>query len=231
MIKPLGEAKSDVDILCELAEYLKLDDPLLRSGYEACVRFLIEGLHTTVEELRSFEVPMQIPDFSPECPMERLKNGLPTPTGKFELKSELIAAHPEWGLDALPTYVPPVTDEEAARFPMLLCAGARIPNAIHSRLHDVPWERALKPIPTAEINDLDAAALGIQEGDSIVICTATGSLEITAQISAQIPRNQVYLFHGYREADANLLTGRNNLDPYSGFPAFRSTACKILKKE
>lgn len=231
VIKPLGEAKPDVDILCELAEYLKLDDPLLRSGYESCVRFLIEGLHTTVEELRSFEVPTQIPDFKPEIPMERLQTGLPTPTGKFELKSELIVAHPEWGLDALPTYVPPVTDEEAAQFPMLLCAGSRIPNAIHSRLHDVPWERALKPVPTAEINSLDAASLGIQEGDSIVICTATGSLEIMAQISAQIPRNQVYLFHGYREADANLLTGRNDLDPYSGFPAFRSTACKILKKE
>lgn len=65
----------------------------------------------------------------------------------------------------------------------------------------------------------------------IVIQTPTGSLEIAVQISAQIPKGQVYLFHGYREADANLLTGRDNLDPYSGFPAFRSTACNILKKE
>lgn len=231
VIQPLGEAKSDVDILCELAEYLELNDSLLRSGYENCIRYIIGDLHTTVEELKSFQVPTRIPDFSPEVPMARLEQGLPTPTGKFELKSELIAAHPEWGLDPLPTYCPPASADEAERFPMLLCTGPRIPNAIHSRLHDVAWERELRPIPAAEISAEDADSLGIQEGDKIILSTATGSLEVAVQISHQISSGQVFLFHGYREADANRLISRDNLDPYSGFPAFRSTACKIVKKE
>ena len=224
VIPPLGEAKSDVDILCELAEYMKLDDPLLRGGYENCVRFLISGLHTTVEELQGFEVPEQLPDYQPEVPMQRLEQGLPTPTGKFELKSELLAAHPEWGLDALPTYVPPVSQEEAADFPMLLCGGARIPNTIHSRLHDVSW------VPTADISHEDARALGIDEGERIRVSTPTGTLEIAAHISSQIPQGQIYLVHGYREADVNRLISRDKLDPYSGFPAYRSTACKIEKR-
>ncbi len=231
VIPPRGSAKSDVDILCELAGYLDLKDDLLRSGYEACIRHIISDLHITVEELKAFDVPKRIPDFSPELPMARLEAGLPTPTGKFELKSELIAAHPEWGLDALPTYVPPVDEESARDFPMLLCAGSRIPNAIHSRLHDVKWERALRPIPAAEISVQDAQALDIQEGDHILISTSAGSMEVAAQISNQVSPGQVFMFHGYREADVNQLIHRDNLDPYCGFPAFRSTACKIAKKE
>ncbi len=163
--------------------------------------------------------------------MEQLKKGLPTPTGKFELKSELIARHPEWGLDPLPTYRAPVTDTEAKEYPMLLCTGSRIPNAIHSRLHDVEWERSLHPVPTAEISEPDARRLGIAEGDTVEITTSAGSLCMKAQVSSQIAAGQVYLFHGYREADANLLTSGDNLDPYSGFPGYRSTACKIARKD
>ena len=231
VIPPRGGANSDVDIMCELAGYLDLKDDLLRSGYDACIRHIISDLHITVEELKAFDVPKRIPDFSPELPMARLEAGLPTPTGQFGLTSELIAAHPEWGLDALPTYVPPVDEETARDFPMLLCAGSRIPNAIHSRLHDVKWERALRPIPAAEISVQDAQALDIQEGDHILISTSAGSMEVAAQISNQVSPGQVFMFHGYREADVNQLIHRDNLDPYCGFPAFRSTACKIAKKE
>lgn len=231
VIHPLGAAKSDVDILCELSEYLKLDDDLLRSGYEACIRYIISDLHTSVEELRSFEVPRQLPDFTPEKPMAHLEAGLPTPTGKFELFSELIASHPEWGLNALPTYVPPVDESTAAQFPMLLCAGSRIPNAIHSRLDKVKWERSLRPIPAAEISIEDAKAHGIEDGDRIILSTTTASMEVAVQISNQITPGQVFMAHGYGEADVNQLTDRNNLDPYCGFPAYRSTACKIAKKE
>lgn len=231
IIEPLGQAKSDTDILHELAIRLDLDDPLLKEGYEACMRYIIQDLHTSVEELRAAEVPIQLSDFQPTVPMETLERGLPTPSGKFELYSELIASHPEWGLDPLPTYRPPVSAEEAARYPMLLCTGARIPNAIHSRLHDVPWERALHPVPTAEISREDAAAHEIKEGDMIEISTAAGAVSVAAQISPFVTQGQVYLFHGYREADANLLISRDNLDPYCGFPGYRSTACKILKKD
>ena len=39
------------------------------------------------------------------------------------------------------------------------------------------------------------------------------------------------LFHGYSEADANSLMDANHLDPYSGFPAYRSTRCAVRKEE
>ena len=54
-----------------------------------------------------------------------LERGVNTPTGKLELYSERIAAHPEWGLDALPTYRPPY-NPDPEQYPFLLCAGTRI---------------------------------------------------------------------------------------------------------
>ena len=38
------------------------------------------------------------------------------------------------------------------------------------------------------------------------------------------------LFHGYSEADANLLTDSDHLDPYSGFPAYRFIRCAVRKE-
>ena len=87
-----------------------------------------------------------------------LERGVNTPTGKLELYSERIAAHPEWGLDALPTYRPPY-NPDPEQYPFLLCAGTRIPNALHSRLHDVPWERSLLPDPVVEMSMEDAERL------------------------------------------------------------------------
>ncbi|WP_275532411.1 hypothetical protein [Anaerotruncus colihominis] len=39
----LPESKSDTDILCELARYMELDDPLLLEGYEASVDYIMQG--------------------------------------------------------------------------------------------------------------------------------------------------------------------------------------------
>jgi formylmethanofuran dehydrogenase subunit D len=83
----------------------------------------------------------------------------------------------------------------------------------------------------AEISEADAERLGIKEGDRIEITTVTGSICVSAQASSQISPGQIYMFHGYRDADVHHITTSNNLDPYPGFPGFRSTACKIARKD
>ena len=40
----------------------------------------------------------------------------------------------------------------------------------------------------------------------------------------------VYIYHGYPEADVNTLLDPEKVDPYSGFPAFRSSRAGIRKK-
>ena len=229
VVEPLGESKSDCEILTLLARRMKMDDELLCAGYEACIKYIIQDLPITVEELRAAEGPIKVPGVTPYEVGSILERGVNTPTGKLELYSERIAAHPEWGLDALPTYRPPY-NPDPEQYPFLLCAGTRIPNALHSRLHDVPWESSLLPDPVVEMSMEDAERLGIELGDPVEITTSVGSLTFQALPTATVQPGEVYIYHGYRELDINSILDGAALDPYSGFPAYRSACCNVRRK-
>ena len=229
VIHPLYESKSDTDILFMLADFLDLKDPLLRSGYDACLRDI---LSETGIQLDTLKVNSQWPQRVP-CPVppQRDFKTLPTPTGKFELFSTIIQGLDNPELDPLPTYRPPLDDGDPTRFPMTLVSGSRIPNAIHSRVHDVPWLRSMRPYPLADLSLDDARRLGIRRGDTIRVATSEGVILLTANPSNRIPAGTVFLYHGYREADVNSVVPRHYNDPYSGFPAYRSVRCSIAKEE
>ena len=177
------------------------------------------------------ELPSRIAKPTPYVPMKALEQGLPTPTGKFEIKCSIIEQHPEWGLDAIPTYTEPLDDVDPEEYPFGFTSGTRIPNAIHSRLHKVPRNRSLRPEPLANMNRHDCDKMGVREGDWIEIYTKRGSISVKVHPTLTMPEGLVDLYHGYSEADAESILDSNHLDPYSGFPAYRSTRCGIRKKE
>ena len=230
VIAPLYESRPDADVMCELARRMDLDDELLKSGYRACLEYILSPISPTVQVLQDADTPLKVPEARPHVPMATLNRGLKTPTGKLELKSELIAGHPEWGLDALPTYREPLDDIDPQAYPMTLTSGGRLPFALHSRLHDVSWLRTLRPKPCAELHPEDGAALGIAQDDLVEITTPLGSITATALLSHHIQKGLVSIYHGYREADISSLINADRLDPYSGFPACRSNRCKVSKK-
>lgn len=229
-IDRVGESKSDAEIICDLAKELQLGDAELEAGYEKNLEYMLQDLDITVEELKASELPVKIPNVSKAVPGEHLEKGLNTPTGKFELYSELIASHPEWHLDPLPTYREPLDDADPELYPYRLCSGGRIPNAIHSRLHKVKWARSLRPDPTAELSVEDAAELGVKEGDDLEIFTERGCICVKAKPTHKVPKSVVFFYHGYSEADVNSLMSGTHVDPYSGFPAYNSTRCGMRKK-
>ena len=69
--------------------------------------------------------------------------------------------------------------------------------------------------------------LRIGEGDLATIETPWGSITVPVTLSRRMPRGLVSMYHGYREASVSDLVGHDRLDPYSGFPAFRSSRCRI----
>ena len=231
VIPPLGQARSDTDILTGLARYMELPDPQLLEGYDSFVqKYILDGLGVTIQQLKEAELPIPIAPPQQYTDHQELDKGLATPTGKFELKSAIIEEHPDWGLDALPTYREPLDGADPEKYPFTLTSGSRIPNAIHSRLHGVPANRSLRPRPTADMNREDCRQLGLAEGDRIVISTPRGSVTVLVHPTASVPAGLVNLYHGYPEADANSLLDQDHLDPYSGFPAYRSTRCAVRKE-
>lgn len=234
-IAPLYESKSDVDILCELARVMDLDDDLLKGGYEACVEWMIDGCGLTLAELKTSSLPMKVPTAQwPVKPGKYLKEGFKTPTGKFEFYSTAIAAiDPKYGLDPLPSYVDSLADQDDEEtrmaYPFYFCTGARKPYAIHSRLHDTPWIRTLQPEPTCELSKQDAVHMDLKDGDTVTISSPYGSIKMKVKTTSKIKPGVVMALPGYTKANVNELLGRDHLDPYSGFPGYKGMRCNITK--
>ena len=232
-IQPLYESRSDVDILCDLARLMNLDDEYLQKGYEASLDWMMEGCGLTVADLKKSDLPVKVPAAKwPAEPGKCLRDGFKTPTGKFEFYSTAIAAiDPKYGLDPLPSYYDSLADQndEQTRenYPFYLCTGARLAHAIHSRAHETPWLRSLRPEPTCEINPEDGKRLGLKEGGSVELYSPYGSIRVKVKYTHKIKPGVIMMLHGYTEANVNLLIGRDHLDPYSGFPGFKGMRCNI----
>ena len=237
VIPPMYESKSDVDILCELARVMDLDDEYLKGGYDACMEWIFDGCGVTLDELKASDLPVKVPAAKwPVLPGNCLKNGFKTPTGKFEFYATAIAKiDPKFGLDPLPSYYDSLADqndpETAEKYPFYLCTGARLAHAIHSRTHDTPWLRSLRPYPTCEIHKADAARLGLKNGDTVAMSSPYGEIRMKVKVTSKAKPGVVMALHGYTEANVNELIGRNHLDPYSGYPGFKGMRCNIRKVE
>jgi anaerobic selenocysteine-containing dehydrogenase len=231
VIEPLGEARSDAVILCDLSEKLGLDDPILRGGYEKCVKYLIRTIGVCYEDLRASARIFGIPGREPYPPGDTLRAGFGTPTGKYELYSERIKRYPpSYGYDPLPVYTEPLeATENPERLPLVLVAGGRLPFAFHSRFHKVDRARALRRDAAVDVSPQDAKALGIGQGDAVILESAHASIRLRANVTHMVPQGAVFLFQGYSEADVNSIIGADHLDPYSGFPGFRSVRCALRR--
>ena len=236
VIPPLYESKSDANILCELAKVLGVDDPLLTAGHEACLDWIIEGTGVTIAELKKAEGrPVKVAS-KPYIPGSFIENGTTTPTGKFEFYSTSIASiDPKYGLNPLPEYEDALFDQNdektRTKYPFMLITGIRVPHTIHSRLHEVPWLRSLRPKPFIDVNKKDAAAMNIHDGDMMEVTSPYGKIRVMAHLTAKMKPGVLHMTHGYSEANVNCLIGKDHLDRYSGFPGLKAMRTNIRKCE
>lgn len=223
VIDPLYDSRSDTDIITDLARRLAPQDELLCRGYEAAVDYMFQDLSVSVDSLKASEFPVLVPEAAPPQVGLTLANGFPTPSGKFELESSLLA---QKGAPAVPSYPEELYHPQGNR-KYILSTGVRLPNTLHSRLHNVPVLRSLRPEPMADISMEDAARLGLSRGDSVRLTTDGGSLCVKVNPTSAVLEGTIHLFHGYEEANANALIPADWLDPCTGFPAYKSIGCDM----
>ena len=168
------------------------------------------------------------------APVRHLKykdEPLPTPSGKFEFSSDLLAQR---GFAPLPEYQPPChLPGQSQEYPFTLITGARNPFYYHSRYHNLRRFRRIYPDPQVEICASDAARLGIEDKAAVILTTAKGSLEAEAKVVSDqdtLP-GVIQMAHGWDEANANLLTDDQDLDPISGFPNMKIVGAGLRKAE
>jgi formate dehydrogenase alpha subunit len=124
-------------------------------------------------------------------------------------------------------YHPPaeVTDDE---YPFILTTGRNL-----FQYHSGSMTRRVGPIeahagtPYVEINKTDAKRLGIHNGDTIVVKSRRGQVEIRARISPRVSEGVLFIPMHYREAAANVITN-DALDPEVKIPELKVCAAAIV---
>ena len=237
VVPPLHESRPDVDIIYDLARELCPDDPLFAGGYEKSLDWILEPAGLCVAELKKHPGGLFVAA-AKETAERKYLGGAAMPSGKIEFKSTVLERYEEKaGLESLPVYRPPKLSREASpdvarEYPFILNTGARLPMFLHSRLNHLSWTRSLRPIhPSVDLSPSDAASLGVDSGDELLLTTPSGSVRVRANPTRMVLPGVIHLYHDWPSANANSLLAKNYLDPISGFPGYKSSLCALKKIE
>ena len=250
MVPPQGEARSDNEIVFDLACRLGMGEAFFGGSVEAGWNHMLEPLGLTVAQLRAQPAGVTCPIDAAECKYARTTaegvQGFATQTGRVELYSELLLRH---GQPPLPTYIEPADSPldpqrtQQGRYPLVLTS-AKNGYYCHSQHRSLASLRKRAPYPTAEISATLAADKHIAEGDWVRISTRAGQARFVARITQGLAHGVVVAEFGWWQAcpelgldsfasDGALNSNFNQLissdahDPISGSVGHRSFLCDI----
>jgi anaerobic dimethyl sulfoxide reductase subunit A len=242
-LKPLGECKSDFEIVSELAERLDIEgfnphteeewltllvehNPEYRQHIRDLDTFKREGIHrvTLDEPIVAFRDQVEDLEHHP----------FPTPSGKIEIFSQRVADLNRPDVPPIPKYMRTTEDHLDPlnrKYPLQLIS-PHPKNRVHSELYLVDWLREVEA-HQVWINPLDAEPREILDGDTVHVFNDRGRVAIAAWLTERIMPGVVCMFEGAwyapdadgvdRGACANTLTR----DAYSGGGASVLNTCLV----
>jgi anaerobic selenocysteine-containing dehydrogenase len=166
------------------------------------------------------------------------KKGFRTPTGKVELK---LSTAEKFGLKPLPEFNG-LPEEVDPQFPLILISA----KSRYYLLSSYRWVQRLRekhPQPLVEIHPETAAALGISDGDRVLIQTRHGEITQVARVTDIIDPRVVSADLGWwfpegdaaeqfewRKSNFNMLTSVGRLGREFGTPNIKNIPCRILRQ-
>src|SRR5262249_21742788 len=170
--------------------------------------------------------------------------GFPTPTRKVEIYSTHFARA---GYAPLPVYQEAVGSPDMAQEYPLVLTFFRLVQFCDVQHRNIPRLRRQVPEPFLEIHPATAAVASIQDGEWIILETATGRIRLKARYKDALHPRVVATAHGWwqgcRElglpgydpfgpegSNANLLVSNEFIDPISGSVPHRSQRCRVRKE-
>ncbi|HEY7347728.1 MAG TPA: molybdopterin oxidoreductase family protein [Ktedonobacterales bacterium] len=192
-ISPIGEAKSNWDVMRLLATGMGYSEPWLHQCAEEAIAEVLDATRAENPLLEGITLarlqaegtaPLR---FSPEREVPFADLRFPTPSGKVELRCEALA---RLELDPLPDYEPPAEfrreKRDGAHSPLVLISAASH-HFVSSSMANIPGLLAKEGAPFVEINPADALARGIGNGDEVLIENARGSCQMRAVVTKNVP--------------------------------------------
>jgi anaerobic selenocysteine-containing dehydrogenase len=190
-IAPLGESKSNWDVMRLLAGAMGYQEPWLHQTAEEAIAELLEAsrpispvLHgITFDRLRAEgTVPLYFPP-GREVPFS--DGHFPTPSGKLELRIDAFA---KAGLDPLPDHTAPAefAGRPAGDTRLTLITGAAH-HFVSSSFANMPALAAKeRQVPWIEINPEDARGRGIVDGAMVVVSNERGQCRLRAVVTDNV---------------------------------------------
>jgi anaerobic selenocysteine-containing dehydrogenase len=226
LIEPPGECRSNHEVICALAKRLGVSHP----GFAMSARDLIDG---TLQQsgwgtLAELEAKRWI-DCQPDFATAHYLDGFGYPDGKFRFK-------PEWpkvpfgrwhrtvtstaAFPTLPDHWEVIEDADAEHPFRLATSPAR--GFLNSTFTETPTSLNRERRPTVLIGPDDAAALGVADGEMVVLGNHRGEVRLHAKIFDGVRRGVLIaesLWPNSAYADGrgiNTLTGADSIAPYGG---------------
>jgi cysteine desulfurase NifS len=248
LLDPLGEARNDFLIMAGLAARLGYGH-LYPQSEEELLHHALAGSGFTLEEVRARGGSVQLAPVMMEYrkwEKGRLRpDGLPgfnTPSGKFEIAATVLAEH---GYDPLPVYSEPKegplgNPRVAGRYPLVFNSGSRTLYDFRSQHHGIAGLCRHHPEPLVTINDEDAAARGIRDGDLVRVESPRGRIELRALVTPDIVAGAIDVSMGgggpvgsqaWQQVNVNELTDTGHCDPISGFPIYKTLLCEVCRAD
>ncbi len=219
-VPPVGEARPDWDILCDLGRRIeKRLGRTLEHGFEFShpseiweeMRAVTPAFRGITYERIEREGGVHWPCPDPEHPGTPylFAEGFPRGRGKFwEVNFATISELP---------------DEE---YPFNMTTGRVLYHWHGSTLSGHSALEHAFPEAVCEIHPEDAEQLGVETGDWVQVSSRRGAIKMRALVTGRSPRGTVFVPFHFAEAAANLLT-LDRIDPRAKIPDYKNTAVKV----
>ncbi len=243
---PPGAARSDTDIIFDLAVRLGLGEHFWNGDVEEAYRHQLAPSGLSLESLRAEPRGIRVPLSTryakhAEPDAESDARGFATPSRKVEFWSETLQSK---GYAPMPEFAPP-PDPQAGRYPLVLtCAKPTL--FCQTQHRALPSLRRRAMDPEVMVHPETAARRGIAAGDWVSVETHTGVMRARALLNADIDPRVVVGEHGWWQAapeanapgydpfspqgsNYNLTVDPSARDPISGTTAHRSGCCEVSR--
>lgn len=253
VVEPRGEARSDTQIVFDLACRLGLGAHFWDGDIDAAYRHHLEPSGISLEALREDSRGVRTPLQTRFRKFAERNSGIPqgfaTPSRKIELYSErfLQAGYPPLPAFAEPLMSPISRPDLAERFPLILtCAKQTV--FCESQHRALPSLRRLAPEPEVELHPLAAEQRGIAPGNWVTVETPGGQVRVRAKFNDALEPSVACAQHGWWQAcpelglpgydpfsaagaNLNRIIGNEAIDPTSGSVPHRAYLCEIRRAE
>jgi len=230
IIEPYGEARSNHEVICALAQRLGAEHP----GFAMTAREMIDQTlkASGYPGLDEFDRLHWI-DCQPDFDSAHFIRGFPQPDARFHFKADWSKCGADFAaMPALPDHYA-VIEEASAEHPFrMVAAPAR--SFLNTTFTETPGSRRRERRPSALIHPADCARLGIATGDRIAIGNRRGEVRLHAQTFDGLQPGVIVVESIWPNSDFEGGVGINALisaepGPPNGGAVFHDTAVWVRK--